>query len=1245
MNKENLLAAFGEIDEEFFEERLSNISGKGEEAAVEPVFVTGRRKRNKKPLIIAASAAAACGVFVAGLGISRSNNVDHPQVTTYDSSTIFPNIEFADDYKTMYNAKDLYQVKTIEVDPDIANKYHDTPSIVNGDKVYFVTNIAPLEAYEKTEQPKTADIIEYDTVTGREETVYSCRKSREEATVSLELLGIYNSCLYFTEKETTDKETTVSLCMAALSGSDKTEVIFSRKSGFFTRFVLSKSDNCIYFNYTEGNIIDNDNVTKLYRYDIQKDKAVIFMEDAYAWSPYKNGIIYRKGESFYCHDSANPDSDVLIENHRVIDSYGGDFYLYSDIHIENDESDDRTIDTGISDENADKHLLTAKDIFSSLTQGTSDGIVLFEGLPGRDKPLIYDYKKDIFSFIDVDPGGYNIFSPLGFNISESIGVITHHAENSQYESVTITTVTRRRERGVLYNSSDIFPDMEFAEKYKTMYNAEDLYDVNKMEIDWEMIEKYQYPQLADGDKVYFTTRIDPLYYYTNTLKTDPPKTADIILYDNTLNEERVIYSCGKQIEDTELVIDLAGIYDGWLYFYKGEYREHEEYSYLDFCRVNLTDLSSQVIFTRQNSDYLSPVLSKGENCLYLTYDEYDDEGPLPFPNGVNGGINKHSTRRTYRYDINSGETELFGEDVTMYYPYKKGILYSKDDNLYFHSSNDSEDVILCPDNYAQKQAFGGDFFLYLKGGKEITDSRALGIYGENGERELIYKTDMYLHSDGSQDGLVGFTTGDKPLIYDYKSDMFSFIDEGIEDGKYTTAFSPLGFAGSEGTAFLQCVNESVDRTLVTTRAWVVTVTRKPAQSDNDIVTEKQEENPLSSYELYTDGNSGEILNAEDLYHVNKEELYRRIDTLDSLAPFESMGALESIYSNRFYGGGRVYLEGTDFYFTTEKSGKTPDKPDYEKTPAQILLYDTQHQGGITVIAEEMPEEEEWGLMLKIAGIFDGYMYYYKIERPEGYAEEPSINSLWRVNLQDGEKEKISDIKYDYYLDLDPVVKGGDYIWFTDYGVTSGADGGDNSRIYRFNTKTRETEIFMEQAKSPLLCSYKDGVIYYSLGNYFLYWENGETKTLCPKDYTGKINAFGADNIMYAHRIWENNEQKTVLGIFGENLVKRDLGIFPTGEKITPETQISFFGAGAVNKSFATGNDNGLVYVSIQFGNNILLYDKDKDCFSQIVLSEDQEVICCSETEEGLAFIIAETEVINGVRSRDYKSVSCYTVSR
>lgn len=1232
MNKENLLAAFGEIDEEYFEERLSNISGKGEEAAVEPVFVTGRRKRNKKPLIIAASAAAACGVFVAGLGISRSNNVDHPQITAYDSSTIFPNIEFADDYKTMYNAKDLYQVKTIEVDPDIANKYHDTPSIVNGDKVYFVTNIAPLEAYEKTEQPKTADIIEYDTVTGREETVYSRRKSREEATVSLELLGIYNSCLYFTEKETTDKETTVSLCMAALSGSDKTEVIFSRKSGYFTRFVLSKADNCIYFNYNEGSITDDDSVTKLYRYDIQKDKAVIFMEDAYAWSPYKNGIIYRKGESFYCHDSTDPDSDVLIENHRVIDSYGGDFYLYSDIHIENDESDDRTIDTGISDENADKHLLTAKDIFSSLTQGTSDGIVLFEGLPGRDKPLIYDYKKDIFSFIDIDPGGYNIFSPLGFNISESIGVITHYAENSQYESVTITTVTRRRERGALYNSSDIFPDMEFAEKYKTMYNAEDFYDVNKMEVNREMIEKYQYPQLADGDKVYFTTRIDPLYYYTNTLKTDPPKTADIILYDNTLNEERVIYSCGKQKDDFELVISLAGIYDNYLYFYQIE-RSPEcggNNDYVDFCRVNLNDLSSQVIYSRPYVGYLHSVLSKGENCLYLLCDEYYDS--------------EHSTRRLFRYDISSDGMVLFAEDVTICYPYKEGILYSKDDNLYFRSGDEKEDAVVCHDNYAEKQAFGGDFFLYMNPIAGYPSDQRLGIYEENGEKELISEINIHLNAVGS-DGLMGFTTGDKPLIYDYKSDMFSFIDEGIEDGKYTTAFSPLGFAGSEGTAFLQCVNESVDRTLVTTRAWVVTVTRKPAQSDNDIVTEKQEENPLSSYELYTDGNSGEILNAEDLYHVNKEEMYRRIDTLDSLAPFESMGALESIYSNRFYGGGRVYLEGTDFYFTTEKSGKTPDKPDYEKTPAQILLYDTQHQGGITVIAEEMPEEEEWGLMLKIAGIFDGYMYYYKIERPEGYAEEPSINSLWRVDLQDGEKEKISDIKYDYYLDLDPVVKGGDYIWFTDYGVTSGADGGDNSRIYRFNTKTRETEIFMEQAKSPLLCSYKDGVIYYSLGNYFLYWENGETKTLCPKDYTGKINAFGADNIMYAHRIWENNEQKTVLGIFDENLVKRELGIFPTEEKITPETQTSSFGAGAVNKSFATGSDNGLAYVSIQFGNNILIYDKDKDCFSQIVLSEDKEVICCSETEEGLAFIIAETEVINGVRSRDYKSVSYFTVSR
>lgn len=1186
MNKENLLAAFGEIDEVFFEERLSNISGKGEEAAVEPVFVTGRRKRNKKPLIIAASAVAACGVFVAGLGISRSNNVDRPQITAYDSSTIFPDIEFADDYKTMYNAEDLYQVKTIEVDPDIANKYHDTPSIVNGDKVYFVTNIAPLEAYEKTEQPKTADIIEYDTVTGREETVYSCRKSREEATVSLELLGIYNSCLYFTEKETTDKETTVSLCMAALSGSDKTEVIFSRKSGFFTRFVLSKSDNCIYFNYTEGNIIDNDNVTKLYRYDIQKDKAVIFMEDAYAWSPYKNGIIYRKGESFYCHDSANPDSDVLIENHRVINSYGGDFYLYSDIHIENDESDDRTIDTGISDENADKHLLTAKDILSSLTQGTSDGIVLFEGLPGRDKPLIYDYKKDIFSFIDVDPGGYNIFSPLGFNISESIGVITHHAENSQYESVTIITVTRRRERGVLYNNSDIFPDMEFAEKYKTMYNAEDLYDVNKMEIDWEMIEKYQFPQLADGDKVYFTTRIDPLNYYTNTLKTDPPKTADIILYDNTLNEERVIYSCGKQKEDTTLIIDLAGIYDGWLYFYKGEYREHEEYSYLDFCRVNLTDLSSQVIFTRQNSDYLSPVLSKGENCLYLTYDEYDDEGPLPFPNGVNGGINKHSTRRTYRYDINSGETELFGEDVTMYYPYKKGILYSKDDNLYFHSSNDSEDVILCPDNYAQKQAFGGDFFLYLKGGKEITDSRALGIYGESGERELIYKTDMYLHSDGSQDGLVGFTTGDKPLIYDYKSDMFSFIDEGIEDGKYTTAFSPLGFAGSEGTAFLQCFNESIDRELLTTRAWVVTVTRKPDPAVNL---------PDNSKILFPDLEFAEgyknISNAEDLYRVKRME----IDT-DIINKY---GYPELTVGDRLYFTTMI----ASFYHSNQVLHTEPLKT------ADIILYDSAANEE-KVIYSCGKQRDGNSVDLRLLGIYDNYLYFEQNEYKD--PDEYTYSDFSRLNLTNLTSEVIYSSRSSY--SVDPVLSKGENCIYFYYEEDNGGDIGV-PRIYRYDIGSGETELFMENVRE--YWAYKDGIIYRRDGNIYYHTGGKEDTVVCTDNYE-YIGAYGGEFFLYQKYLKDTPLSPMSIGIYDKN-GERDI--------ITdiPDETYRLCCKQLTEDLVAFKIPNGLE-------EQPLIYDYKNDVFSFIEADKESCAFSlpCFGDNGGVAFIGYDGDIMEGV---------------
>lgn len=399
----------------------------------------------------------------------------------------------------------------------------------------------------------------------------------------------------------------------------------------------------------------------------------------------------------------------------------------------------------------------------------------------------------------------------------------------------------------------------------------------------------------------------------------------------------------------------------------------------------------------------------------------------------------------------------------------------------------------------------------------------------------------------------------------------------------------------------------------------------------------------------------EILDGRSLYSVSTEEIYRRDNQAhtEHTHALEETGGLDSIYSNEFYGGGRVYLEGSDFYFTTEKPGRItgtenppPYPEEYRKAPAEIFLYNVKTRG-TKLILEESPEDEEWGLLLKIAGIYDGKLYYYKVQRPMKAEDYKEIIGLWNVDLQSGEKKELFSMETNCCYYLQPVTKSGEYIYFADYGIVdeNKEEWENNSRIYRFSMQTQETELFIDKVKRPLLCPYKDGIVYYSPESYYLYQNEDGKKVLFPDNFMGKINTFGGDNIMYAYRTVEGDEQKTVLGIFGENFVKRDLGIFPTGAKINPETQTSFFGVGAVNDNFITGGDSGLVYISIQYGNNILIYDRNKDCFSKIALSEDQEVICCSKTEEGLAFIIAQTEIINGARSRDYKSISYFTINR
>lgn len=1206
MNKETLLAAFGEIDDKIFGEQWEVSPEKAEDNTIEPVFTSVKDKKRRKPLIIAASAVAACGVFAAGLALN--NGIDRlptdTDVRIYDSSTIFPDIEFADDYKTMYNAEDLYQVETIEVDPDIANKYGVFPSLVEGKKVYFFND----DMYSAN----TVNIVAYDTETKEEKVVYSCTRQLENSRLELDEKGIYNSYLYFLKTEENKKDFVSEICRVNLNNGTY-EVIFSTRGTIYTRFVLSKGDNCFYFDGSAN----EDEISIIYRYDTESGKTEKFMENAYIQVPYKDGIIYLKGDGFYYHDPANPNSDVLIltRDSNAINSYGGEFYIYSNITPENKEF---IISTGVNDEKGDRHLFTGKNkVYASLTNGTNDGLVLFDADPGVGNPLIYDNEKDVLSFIDIGNTGYSFLSYFAYNINENVSFMTYDVENSKYVELKITTITRKPDPVVTLpdNSKTLFPDLEFAEGYKNISNAEDLYRVKRMEIDADIINKYgELPSLIDGDKVYFTTRIEPFYYYTQTLHTDPLKTAEIILYDNYTKEEKVIYSHDKQRDNYMLFLDLLGIRGGYLYFYQTESGDGGGYGYTDFCRLNLNDLTSEVIYSSYNGTYLTPAVSEDENSLYFWFHE---------DNGGDFGVS-----RLYRYDIKSGKTELFMEGVTGYSTYLDGIMYKKDGNIYYHNPIVDEDAILCPDKYRLAESFGSDSWFYFNS-SENNDSEVFGIGNKDGEKDLITGTNLYLNVEGGRYGLLGISQMGKPMIYDYIEDRFVYIDA----DKDCFAFSPLGFEDSGCAAFFE--HSGTEKGY--TSCELITVTRS---SDNIALTEHEEENLLSGYELYTDGNSGEILNAEDLYHVDKEEIYRHIATVNSLTPFESAGALESIYVDRFYGRGRVYLEGTDFYFTTDKLGKTPDKPDYEKTPAQILLYDTRQSGGITVIAEEMPEEEEWGLMLKIAGIFDGYMYYYKTERPKGYIDEENINSLWRVNLQDGTKEKISDIKYDWYLDLDPAVQAGDYIYFTDYEKAND----NSSKIYRFNTKTNKTELFKDNVQSPVICSCKDGIIYYSPESYYTYEENGKAHTLCPSDYTGKIDTFG-DNIMYAHRIWEDNEQKTVLGIFDENLTQKELGVFPTGAVKDTQSPTEVYGAGEVNENFTAGG-SGLAYVSIQFGNNILLYDKDKDCFSQIVLSEGEEVVCCSETENGFTFITAKSgEGIAGYDYNDYEFVKRITLSR
>ncbi|MCM1299917.1 MAG: hypothetical protein NC203_08990 [Firmicutes bacterium] len=772
-----------------------------------------------------------------------------------------------------------------------------------------------------------------------------------------------------------------------------------------------------------------------------------------------------------------------------------------------------------------------------------------------------------------------------------------------------------------YNSSEIYPDIIFEERYKEIYNARDLYQIQRTEIDFDAVKKYGIPAVIDGEKWFFA------YYEKN--QEGERRSSNIILIDNSSKEEKTIYSYATAKNGILPGLELTGVYEDFLYFIRRDYSEN---GISVLCRLNLSDYTPEEIFSFEGM-YANPILSKTEDCLYIQ--ELKQLSEIEFASG------------TYRIDLSSGEA-VYMDGVCSASAYKDGIIYKKsgdishdsqsDNDIYYHSPRRYDDIVLFSEEYEDLKAIGKEALLYIRTvGGEVLPETEFGVRDESGERTLftdngnnVLLSDLTYGCSITENGLAAFITlHGKPLIYDCREDKFSFVDDDTDN--YFLILTSSDFNDNGSVSFIEVKRNASN----TAEVEFVTVKRKDGDPNKDDNSDKNKDKTLM-----------EIPSADELYNVGKYELYSDKENYRDLELDELR---EAFAADQFYGGGRVYLyEGNKLFYTTEAvqeleaweleemTEEAREKNKNRKTAAAIYYYQTDSKEK-TLVTEDIPDNGSNGLLLKIAGIYDNVIYYYKVENSRHW-EEQKI-SLWSYDTDKGEKLKIADLEMNYYQSLSPAVKTKEYIFYADNGAAPVSYGEDNSKIYRYNINTREAEAFKDNAKNPTICPCKNGFIYYSLGQYCrIYDEKGDRDLEIPS-LDGKTSAAG-DNIFFAQR-GEHGEYNTLMEIYDADLTFKKSADLPA------------FTEYAVNDSFAKEGGKGLAYLDIEFTSrelmeepesyirpysapasdlradkNIyeaLIYDSEKNIFSVLELKEGQSVAYAAKTDEGLMIFTANED--------------------
>ena len=361
-------------------------------------------------------------------------------------------------------------------------------------------------------------------------------------------------------------------------------------------------------------------------------------------------------------------------------------------------------------------------------------------------------------------------------------------ENTKFEISQSVTDIPIGEDEVTENVTESSEETDFIPKLlmdtdKSFVRAEDLYIIEKRDIDVSVFNEHDLPDFAAEGKYFYC---EPLLEENSETGVTTAKESYIYVYDTETGEYSKIYSeeCSK---DTNILyFTFAALKENYLYYFREEGRFNAQSSTsegFDLCRLNLDTNRSEHIFSLNNETFwnVKDQVDVIGNSMYF-YDVHDiDYEYMEF------------IRAVYSFDFDTGEVTLFRDDADYVMPYKNGLIYYHDGGYYYHGEDkdirgkgvyyEGDELLFYfdqdqdPYQITAVVAAKGDTIGYGMIDHD-TGECTVGIFDENYEQQELaspQKGTFYMYMSGvNETGLV-YLHATSPLVYDTQSDSFALI--------------------------------------------------------------------------------------------------------------------------------------------------------------------------------------------------------------------------------------------------------------------------------------------------------------------------------------------------------------------------------------------------------------------------------------------------------------------------------------